>query len=315
MSLVPDPMSCKQDAFHLLCFNRCCQGLLLQRGLPWSLLLHYGQRRNGTQLWSWGPLLVCYISLWNCPGFSIWPGRLVFLFSPCFSQNVFVELHSLLYWVRHFRGLRSYTFSFVSEFVARLRLRTHWSWIQDLSNSLYFLLMPLWMESKVRCRSAPTEPWRSRSICAEGNSICPAWRNLFVSTTRRKNSLSQNTISFLDHIGHQSGLWVCHRCWLRSCEGQGLWDTEAWYFSCHKWEMCGPAGVKGRSLLFIRVFGLHCFSYTYLRKIINITKIVRFTMRKSGIRDFWTRSSEIIFFWKIFSLFTRFSNYTALSGT
>ena len=39
-------------------------------------------------------------------------------------------------------------------------------------------------------------------------------------------------------------------------------------------------------------FGLHSFSYTLLRKIINIQKIVRFSMGNSVMRDFRARSSE-----------------------
>ena len=49
------------------------------------------------------------------------------------------------------------------------------------------------------------------------------------------------------------------------------------------------------SLLFIGVFSLHSFGYTRLRKIINSKKIVRFTMRKSLLHNFWERSSKILF--------------------
>ena len=44
-----------------------------------------------------------------------------------------------------------------------------------------------------------------------------------------------------------------------------------------------------QGLLFIHAFGLHGFGYTCLTKIINIKKIVRFTMRKSVMHDFRAR--------------------------
>ena len=72
-------------------------------------------------------------------------------------------------------------------------------------------------------------------------------------------------------------------------------------------------------------FSLHGFSYTLLRKIINIKKIVHFTTRNSITCDFRARSSENCSIYdeeinytqfsgalKQNSLFARFSVYTAL---
>ena len=53
-------------------------------------------------------------------------------------------------------------------------------------------------------------------------------------------------------------------------------------------------------------YGEFWFTRFRLRKIINIKKIVRFTMRKSVIHDFLALKQN--------SLFTRFSVYMALSG-
>ena len=54
-------------------------------------------------------------------------------------------------------------------------------------------------------------------------------------------------------------------------------------------------------------FGSHGFSYTLLRKIINIKKIVQFTIHNSVINDFRVRSSENCLIYDVEISYTRFS--------
>ena len=89
--------------------------------------------------------------------------------------------------------------------------------------------------------------------------------------------------------------------------------------ACHQLQLQG--------VLSYTCFGLHGFSCTRLRKIINIKKIVRFTTRNSAIHDFRAHSSEncsicdaeisytrFLGSLKHNYLFMRFLVYTALSG-
>ena len=57
-------------------------------------------------------------------------------------------------------------------------------------------------------------------------------------------------------------------------------------------------------LLVLRVFDLHSFGYTRLRKIVNIKKIVRFTTQNQSCAIFGYAQAKVVFLWKNYSLFT-----------